>query len=386
MRDEFLPFSPPQIGQDEIDEVVDTLRSDWITTGPKVREFESQFADFLGVDSALATSSATDAMQVSLAALGIQSGDEIITTPMTFCSSVHVIEHLGAKPVLVDVDPETLTISPEQIERAINQNTRAILPVHLYGHPCDMEAVQQIADQHELAIVEDAAHALPASYQGNTIGTGDNLTAFSFYATKNMTTSEGGMLVGPPNLIKEARVWSLHGMNRDAWKRYSETGSWYYEVVKPGYKCNMTDIQASLGLHQLRQLPSFQKRRLEIVTRYHNAFRGLAEIEIPSEKDGVKSAWHLYVIRLNLNKLTIGRSEFIDELRVRNIGTSVHFIPIHLHPYYRDRYGYNPDDFPVAYREYQRIISLPLNLKMTDRDVGDVIDAVLDTVECNNHG
>jgi len=230
----------------------------------------------------------------------------------------------------------------------------------------------------DLCILEDAAHALPATYKGRAVGTLGDLTAFSFYATKNLTTAEGGMLTGAAELIEEARIWSLHGMSRDAWKRYDAAGSWYYEVIRPGFKCNMTDIQAAIGIHQLRKLPSFQERRRQIVARYNAAFAGLDALQLPVEHPEVSSAWHLFVIRLHLDRLTIDRARFIEELKARKIGTSVHFIPNHIQPYYRDKYGYKPDDFPVAYREYQRIISLPLNLTMTDGDVDDVIEAVTD--------
>jgi len=395
MRQEFLSFSPPLIGQEEIDEVINTLRSDWITTGPKVKRFEQAFADFVGAPAALAVSSATDAMLVGLAALGVQPGDEVITTPMTFCSTVHVIEHLGARPVLVDVEPDTLNINPDHVARAITPRTRGIMPVHLYGHPCAMDALYDIAAQHNLFVLEDAAHALPARYKGRMIGAltsnlqpptsnfqppVPNLTAFSFYATKNLTTAEGGMLTGDVETIERARVWSLHGMSRDAYKRYTAEGSWYYEVIVPGFKCNMTDIQASLGLQQLRKLAAFQARRREIVQQYHQAFARLAEVQIPVERAEVEHAWHLYVLRLNLDRLQIDRARFIEELKALNIGTSVHFIPVHLHPYYRDKYHFQPTDFPVALREYQRIVSIPLYPRMSDRDVQDVIEAVTQVV------
>jgi dTDP-4-amino-4,6-dideoxygalactose transaminase len=415
MRSLFLPFSPPLIGEEEIAEVIDTLRSDWITTGPKVRRFEEEFAAFIGAPAALALNSCTAALHTALVALGIGPGDAVITTPMTFCSSVHVIEHVGARPILVDVEADTLNIDPARIEEAIevedgrrktesgspssvprspSSRIKAILPVHLYGHPCDMDALTQIAQEHNLAIIEDAAHALPAKYKGQYIGgwkmeDGNpnsefripKLTCFSFYATKNLTTAEGGMLTGSPEFIEEARIWSLHGMSRDAWKRYSSEGSWYYEVVRPGFKYNMTDIQAAIGLHQLRKLPQFQARRREIVRRYNEAFSQFEELQIPTERPEVEHAWHLYVLRLNVERLNVSRNQFIEELKARNIGTSVHFIPIHLHPYYRDKYGYQPKDFPVAYREYQRIISLPLYPRMSDRDVEDVIEAVVEVVK-----
>ena len=380
MRDTFLPFSPPCIGDDEVHEVVDTLRSGWITSGPKVRRFEEAFAQDIGAPAALAVSSATDAMLVGLAALGIGPGDEVITTTMTFCSTIHVIEHLGATPILVDVEDDTLNIDPERVQAAVTSRTRAVMPVHLYGHPCEMDSLLAIAQAHSLYVLEDAAHALPAHYKGRMVGTLGDLTAFSFYATKNLTTAEGGMLTGAPNLIDDARIWSLHGMSRDAWKRYDAAGSWYYEVVLPGFKCNMTDIQAAIGIHQLRKLPGFQVRRRAIVARYNAAFSQIEPLQLPVERPGIESAWHLYVIRLHLDQLTIDRARFIEELKARNIGTSVHFIPNHIQPYYRDKYGYKPDDFPVAYREYERLITLPLNLTLSDQDVEDVIEAVTDVV------
>ena len=282
--------------------------------------------------------------------------------------------------MLVDVEPDTLNINPELVEHAISPFTRAIMPVHLYGHPCEMDSLAEIAGRKNLFFLEDAAHALPASYKGRMIGTFGELTAFSFYATKNMTTAEGGMLTGSPELIDRARLWSLHGMSRDAYKRYSSEGSWYYEVVLPGFKCNMTDIQASLGLQQLKKLPAFQARRREVVGAYNKAFRDFPELELPEERQEVQSAWHLYVLRLNLDRLTVDRAHFIEELKQRQIGTSVHFIPIHLHPYYRDKYHYRPEDFPVAYENYNRILSLPLHPRLSDKDVERVIRAVTEVV------
>jgi dTDP-4-amino-4,6-dideoxygalactose transaminase len=392
MRDTFLPFSPPAISEEEIAEVVDTLRSDWLTTGPKVRRFEEEFAAAVGALASLAVNSGTAAMHVALAALGIGPGDAVITTPMTFVSSVHVIEQVGAHPILVDVEPDTLNIDPARVAEAIVSATKqglrvkAILPVHLYGHPCDMNALMALACQYGLAVVEDAAHALPASYEGKSIGSFANhypvpvLTCFSFYATKNLTTGEGGMLTGPPELIDEARIWSLHGMSRDAWDRYSAKGSWYYEVIRPGFKYNLTDLQAAIGLQQLKKLDRFQVRRETIVRRYHEAFSQSEALSLPVMRPEVKSAWHLYVVRLNLEQLRISRDQFIEELRARNIGSSVHFIPVHTHPYYRDKYGFKPDDFPIAFREFQRITSLPLNLRLSDGDVEDVIEAVGDVL------
>lgn len=384
MRETFLDFSPPSIGEEEIEEVIEALRSGWITTGPRTHLFEEQFAEFVGAPAAHAVNSGTAAMHVGLAAAGIGPGDRVVTTPMTFSSTAHVIEHLGATPVFVDVDPQTLNISPERVS-AVASSARAILPVHLYGHPCDMPALLDIAERNGALVLEDSAHALPASIGGRQIGAPAtdhpnvlNLVAFSFYATKNLTTAEGGMLVGPREVVDRARVWSLHGMSRDAFDRYSEHGSWYYEVVLPGFKYNLTDLQAALGLVQLRRLPQMQKRRLEIANRYSAGLAGLEQVETPPSRANVGHAWHVYSLRLNRDRLAIERARFIEELRSRKIGTSVHFIPLHLQPYYRDRYQLRPVDFPIATREFHRLVSLPLHPGLTDQDVDDVIEAVAD--------
>ena len=391
MRSTFLPFAPPSIGEDEVREVLDTLRSDWITTGPKVARFEQEFAGFVGAPAALAVNSGTAALHLALAALNIGPGDEVISTPLTFCSSIHVIEHVGARPVLVDVEPDTLNIDPAQVEGVLRQGAgrvRAILPVHLYGHPCEMDPLLALGHQYGLALVEDAAHALPARYRDRVIGalplapnhSVPSLTAFSFYATKNLTTAEGGMLAGDAEMLDRARVLSLHGMSRDAYKRYTAEGGWHYDVVAAGFKYNMTDIQAALGLHQLRRLPDFHLRRAAIARRYDLAFRDLEELELPARRPHIEHAWHLYVVRIRLERLTIDRARFVEELKARNIGTSVHFIPIHLHTYYREKYGFKPEDYPVAFHAYQRLISLPLYPRMTDRDVDDVVEAVIEIV------
>jgi dTDP-4-amino-4,6-dideoxygalactose transaminase len=390
VRSEFLSFSPPLIGEEEIEEVVKTLRSGWITTGPQVERFQSDFKKFMGADAALALNSCTSALHVALAAIGIGPGDRVVSTPMTFASSIHVIEHVGAEPVLVDVEPDTLNIDPEQVEAAVRADPtiKAVLPVHLYGHPAEMDPILDIARRHKLAVIEDAAHSLPASYRGRMIGApvdGDvtDLVAFSFYATKNLTTGEGGMLTGPAELIDEARMWSLHGMSRDAFKRYTADGSWFYEVNFPGFKYNMPDIQAAMGIHQLARLPQMQRRRRELVEQYHEAFSRLDGLELPVERPHVESAWHLYPIRLHLDRIKIDRSRFIEELRKRNIGSSVHFIPVHIHPYYRDKYRYAPERFPIAFSNYERLVSLPLSPKLTDEDVADVIEAVDDILAEN---
>lgn len=390
----FLPFHIPEIGDDEITAVTRILRSGWLTTGPETRRFEQAFANFMGAPAALALSSGTAALHLALVTLGVGRDDAVITSAMTFCSAVHVIEHVGATPILVDVDPETLNMNPTEVARALEaggtHRVRAIMPVHLYGHPCDLDTLLELGMKYELTIIEDAAHALPAKYHGRMVGapvSADGappvLTAFSFYATKNLTTGEGGMLTGSPELVEEARIWSLHGMSSDAWKRYDVGGSWFYEVVRPGFKYNMTDLQAAIGLQQLRKLLHFQARRRAIARRYTEAFSRVTELQVPTERPEVDHAWHLYVLRLHLDRLTVSRDRFIDELRRRNIGTSVHFIPAHLHAYYRERYGFHPQDFPVASREYGRIISLPLYPSMSDEDVEDVIQAVGEVIEAH---
>jgi dTDP-4-amino-4,6-dideoxygalactose transaminase len=381
MRPDFLPYSPPMIGQEEIDEVVDTLRSGWITTGPKTRQFEEEFSRYVDAPSALALNSCTAGLHAALVALGIGPGDEVITTCMTFAASVNVIEHVGATPVLVDVEPDTLNFNPELVERAITPRTKAILAVHFAGHPVDLDAIKKIARERNLFLVEDAAHAIGAKYRDCWIGSGDNPTAFSFYATKNMTTGEGGMLTGDCELISRARMISLHGMSREAWSRYQKGGNWRYEILMPGFKYNMTDIQAALGLCQLRRLAGFQRRREEIAEQYTRAFSELPELELPTTRSEVLHAWHLYVLRVRGGASTIGRDHVVESLANRNIGTSVHFIPIHTHPYYRDKYGYRPMDFPIAFTNFDRMLSIPLNPSMTEQDVADVIEAVSDTIK-----
>jgi dTDP-4-amino-4,6-dideoxygalactose transaminase len=377
MRLSFLPFSPPSIGEDEIDAVVKVLRSGWITTGPGVKQFEKAFGDFVEAPAALALNSCTAGLHLALATLGIGAGDEVIVPTMTFAASANVVEHVGARVVLVDVEPDTLNISPAALEAAITAKTRAIMVVHFGGHPADMAPIQVLAQRHGLKIIEDAAHALPARYRGQMVGSMSDFTSFSFYATKNLTTGEGGMLTGTPELLERARVLSLHGMNRNAWGRYSKEGSWYYEVVAPGYKYNMTDIQAALGQVQLARLATMQERRRQVVAQYRKALEPLNMFDLPVERTDIEHAWHLFPIRLK-SHTPISRNELINVLKLRNIGTSVHFIPLHLHPFYRDRYGYSAEQFPVAQAAYERIVSLPLHPGLSDEDVTDVVDALRD--------
>ncbi len=388
-REQFLPFALPSIGEEEIAEVVDSLRSGWITTGPKVKQFETDFAAYIGCDHAIAVSSCTAALHIALTALGVGPGDEVIVPTLTFCSTANVVVHLGATPVLVDVGAD-FNVDAAAFAAAITPRTKALVPVHFSGQACDLAAIYAIARQHGLPVVEDAAHAVGTEYAGHKIGARahrdllgglPHIVCFSFYATKNLTTGEGGMIAtSDPVLADRMRLLSLHGMSRDAWKRYTGSGSWYYEILDAGYKNNMTDMQAALGIHQLRKLDQFIEVRARYAARYSEAFADLPEITVPQAHVGGVHAWHLYVIQLALERLTIDRAQFIQELRLRNIGTSVHFIPVHLHPYYRERFGCRPGTLPQAERSYERILSLPLYPGMTDQDVEDVIVAVRDLI------
>lgn len=378
MRDSFLSFSPPSLGDAERSEVMDTLQSAWITTGPKTKAFEHKFGAYVGSPGTVALNSCTAGLHVGLVALGIGPGDDVLVPAMTFCATANVVEHVGARPVLVDVCEDTLNLDPSAVARAITPRTKAIIPVHYAGHPVDLDPIFDLAKTHGLAVMEDAAHAVPAKYKGVMVGSRSNLAAFSFYATKNLTTVEGGALTGDAALVEKARIIGHHGMNRDAWKRFDQSGSWYYEVVLPGFKYNMTDVQAAIGLHQLDRLPSFQRRRREVVRAYEAGLGDLSSLQLPVERAEVESAWHLYVVRLRLAELSINRNQFIEEMKARNIGTSVHYLPVHMHPYYRDKYGYKPEDCPVATDAYSRMLSLPLHPGLSDQDVADVIAAVRD--------
>jgi dTDP-4-amino-4,6-dideoxygalactose transaminase len=384
VRGTFLPFNQPDIQQEEIDEVVDTLRSGWITTGPKTKEFERRFAEYIGARHAIAVNSCTGGLHVALAAADIGPGDEVIVPTMTFCATANVVVHLGATPIIVDVEPDTLNIAPQRFEAAITSRTKAVIPVHLYGHPCDMDRITVIAKSHCLLVVEDAAHAVGAEWCGQRVGTLSPATAFSFYATKNITTAEGGMITtNDDEYARRMRIWVLHGISHDAWKRYSAEGSWYYEVTVPGFKYNLTDLQSALGLHQLARLEAMLQKRSVLADLYCAGLSDLPEVELPAECSGIRHAWHLYAIRLRLERLKISRAEFIEQLKSEGIGASVHFIPLHRQPYYRDHFGLQPQDFPVADAAYERLISLPLYTRMTERDVEDVIEAVRRIVQRN---
>lgn len=377
VRKEFLPFARPCIGEAELREVEKVLRSGWLTTGPRTHRFEEHFAEYVGARYAIAVNSATAALHLALEALGVQAGDEVITTTFTFAATAEVIRYLDAKPVLVDIDPVTLNIDVNQIREVITPKTKAIIPVHVAGQSADLNEIHNIAKQNGLAVVEDAAHALSTWYKGRLIGGISDLTAFSFYCTKPLSTGEGGMITtNDERLADRCRIMSLHGISKDAWKRYTSEGSWYYEIIAPGFKYNMTDIAAALGLVQLDKLEAMTCRRLEIAASYNMAFREHPSLEIPKCAPYTTHCYHLYIIRLNLDQLTIDRNTFINYLRDANIGVSVHWIPLHIHPYYREMYGYKPEDFPVASQQYERIISLPIYPTMSDTDVNDVISAV----------
>ena len=381
----FIPFALPDIGDDEIAEVVDTLKSGWVTTGPKTRRFEADFAAFLEPVSdaarplqAMAVNSATAGLHLALEALGIGPGDEVITTTHTFTATAEVVRYLGADVRLVDIDPATMNIDPAAIEAAITPRTKALMPVHYAGLAADMPTITAVARRHGLKIVEDAAHALPTTHAGHLIGTGHSeATVFSFYANKTMTTGEGGMLVTRDGeLARRARVMRLHGMNRDAFDRFTaKVPSWYYEVVAPGFKYNLTDIAAAMGIHQLKKAHRFQQRRAQIAARFDEAFADLPVITPPRPMAGDLHAWHLYALRLG-DDAGIGRDRFIEQLFELGIGCSVHYIPLHLHPYWRDRYALDAAMFPHSQKAYERLVSLPIYTRMSDSDVERVVMAV----------
>jgi dTDP-4-amino-4,6-dideoxygalactose transaminase len=376
----FLPFALPEIGEEEIAEVVDTLRSGWVTTGPKARRFEEAFAAYLG-DAGLhcvAVNSATAGLHLALEALGLGPGDEVITTTHTFTATAEVVRYLGADVVLVDIDPATLNLDPAAVEAAITPRTKALLPVHYAGLAADMPVLTAIARRHGLKIVEDAAHALPTTSGGRLVGTLDSdATVFSFYANKTITTGEGGMLVTRnETLAKRARVMRLHGIDRDAFDRFTATRpSWHYEVVAPGFKYNLTDIAAALGLHQLKRADAFQQRREALAARYDAALAGLPVILPPRAPAGERHAWHLYVLRLR-DEAPIGRDALIERLYAAGIGCSVHYIPLHLHPYWRERYDLRPERFPHSQHAFETMLSLPLYTRMREADVDRVAAAL----------
>jgi len=381
-RDEFLSFSVPTIGEEEINEVVDTLKSGWITTGPKTKLFEDKLKNYTGAKFALAVNSCTAALHLSLIAAGIEKGDEVITSPLTFVSTANVILYLRAKPVFVDIDENTFNMDVNLIESKITEKTKAIIPVHYAGHPCDMDKINEIAKKHNLIVIEDAAHAIGSEYKNEKIGKNGDLVCFSFYPIKNMTTGEGGaIMTNNEDFAKKIDVLRLHGIAKDAWKRYTSKGSWYYEVVDLGYKYNLTDMQSALGLHQIDKLDNFIERRNKLVEIYEENFKDVSEIKTQKVSSDIKHARHIYPILIN--NLKINRAEFIKRLTGLNVGTSMHFIPVHLHPYYRKSFGYKEGDFPIAEKVYNNLITLPLYPRLSEEDVNYVVSAVKKIIEEN---
>lgn len=390
VAESFLPFHVAEIDEEEVAEVTEALRSGWLTTGPRVKRFEQEFAAYVGARHAVALNSGTAALHLALEAIGMGAGDEVIVPTMTFAATAEVVFYCRARPVLADCRRDTLNLDPAEVERRVTERTRAVIPVHMGGQPCEMQALLALAQRHGLKVIEDAAHALPARLRLEDAGAGSgggdawrmvgaigDLTCFSFYATKTLTTGEGGMLVtDDEGWADRVRVMSLHGISKDAWKRYTAEGSWSYEIHAPGYKYNMTDVAAALGLVQLKKCDRMRAARAALARLYTQALADLPEIALPTVLPGVEHAWHLYQIVLNLERLTIGRGEFIERLRQAGIGASVHFIPLHLHPFYRDTLGYRAEEFPNATWLAERIVSLPLYSRMTEGNVGRVVEVV----------
>ena len=380
-RDDFLVFGAPHIEQDEIDEVLDSIASAWIGTGPKVHRFEQDFAAYKGVDQAVAIGSCTAALHLSMLVAGLQPGDEVITSALTFCASVNAIIHAGATPVIADVQPGTMNIDPAEVERLITSRTRVILPVHFAGRACDMDRLCALAEKHQLKLIEDCAHAIETTYKGRQAGTFGDFGCFSFYVTKNVMTGEGGMVLARREEdAARIKILALHGMSKDAWKRFSDEGYRHYTVVECGYKYNMMDLQAAFGIHQLRRVERSWQRREEIWNRYLEAFAELpVELPAPPETD-TRHAYHLFTLLIDEATSGISRDRFLSEMQKRNIGVGVHYLSIPEHPYYQERYGWRPEDCPVAADIGRRTVSLPLSPKLSDDDVEDVISAVMDVI------
>ena len=379
-----IPFYRPDIGAEEIAAVTETLRSGWLTVGPRTHEFEEAFAQTVQAPHAVAVSSCTAALHLALDALELKTGDEVITSTLTFTATGASIVHAGARLVLADVSADTLNIDPADVARKITSRTRAIVPVHFAGHPAPMDELLALARQHRFTVLEDAAHALPASYQGRPIGSLGDMTAFSFYATKNLTTGEGGMLtLADAELAERLQTRRLHGMSRNAWRRYSSAGSWRYDVAYPGFKYNMTDVAAAMGLVQLRRLPELHRRRQQLAALYTQHLSDLPELQLPITRPEISHAWHLYVVRLRSERLRLNRDALIEALKAAGIGAGVHFIPLHMLSYYRDTFGYRPSDFPVASAAGDEILSLPFFTLMADDEITYVATALRGLIEAN---
>ena len=377
-----VPFHRASLGEEEIQAVSEVLRSGWLTMGAKTFEFERQFAEYIGVKHAVAVCSGTAALHLSLEAIGLQSGDEVLLPTNTFTATAEVVTYFGAHPIFVDIDPSTMNMDPRDAEGRITSRTRAIIPVHFAGQPCEMTNLRDLADSHKLHVIEDAAHALPSFYKDQRIGTLSEMTAFSFYATKTLTTGEGGMITtNNESYAKRMQMMRLHGISRDTWNRYVVDGSWRYEVREAGYKYNLTDLQSAIGIIQLAKCDDMNGNRRRIAECYNKAFAKLDALEIPEILPDRKSSWHLYVLRLHLERLRIGRDHFIEELECRGVSASVHFIPLHLQPYYQKQFGYKEGDYPQAEQEYSRCLSLPIFPGMSDEETDYVIHAVSDVVQ-----
>lgn len=383
-REQFLPYCLPDITEEEINEVVATLKSGWLAKGPRTIEFEEQFANYVGAKYAIGMNSATAALHIALLSAGVGPGDEVITTSMTFAASANTIIHTGAIPIFADIDPETGCIDPKEIRKKITPKTKAIVPVHYAGQACDLDEIYKIADEYNLFVSEDAAHAIYTRYKGNLIGhKPKGAVSYSFYATKNLATGEGGMLVtDDEEIANRARMLVTHGMSRNAWNRYAKGGSWMYDIEEPGYKYNMFDLQAALGLIQLKRMEEMQNKRKQIADYYNNELQNIRGIELPSNEDNTSThSWHLYVIRINSDVVNIDRNQFIEELTDRNIGTSVHFIPVHLMSAYKNKYGYRNGDLPFTEDWFSNIVSIPLYSSMNIEDAEDVLKAIKDIIE-----
>lgn len=372
-----VPFHLPSLDEREIQAVREVLESGWITTGPRTKEFEQEFARHVGSRHALAVNSCTAALHLALEAIGLKEGDEVVVPTLTFAATAEAVLYFKAKPVLVDSEPDTFNLDPAQVERAITPRTKAIIPVHFAGQPCDMDRILEIARRYDLKVIEDAAHSFPARYKGKMIGTLGDITCFSFYATKTITTGEGGMATTENcSYAERMRIMSLHGISKDAWKRYTAEGSWRYEILAPGFKYNLTDLQAAVGLVQLSKCDSLCARRTVLAQRYTDALADFDAFETPKVRPDIRHAWHLYVILIKPGTLRVQRDELIEILKQRAIGTSVHFIPLHTHPYYRQRWGDRTGDFPVADDYFDRCLSLPLYPAMSDEDQAFVIQTL----------
>jgi dTDP-4-amino-4,6-dideoxygalactose transaminase len=376
-----IPFHIPSIGEEEIAELVDTLRNGWLTTGPKTKQFEKDFAAFVGVKHAVAVNSGTSGLHLALEAVGVRAGDEVIIPTYTFTATGEVVTYLGARPVLADVRRDTFNLDVATIEPLVTPRTKAIIPVHVAGQMCDMDPILELARRHDLRVVDDAAHTLPAMYKGRSVGTMGDASMFSFYATKTIATGEGGMVTTDrDDLASRMRLMSLHGLSGDAWNRYSDKGSWYYEVLEFGFKYNMTDIAAALGIHQLRRVDGLWKKRRDIATAYNAAFGALDTCVTPPLSEHTTHSWHLYILQLRLETLRKDRAEILRILGERGVRTSVHFIPLHLHPVYQRTFGYTVGMFPVSEEIFAGTVSLPIYPDMKEEDVAYVIDTVRGTL------